>query len=103
MAGLAGVWTTLNFAQAELDRVRHVKRQFGIRQRRLVIDEHEALINAIVDRDPVSAERALFENIGAVDDEIASISDHPQLLNTIQDLNELVGLDQRKRGRRSAG
>lgn len=103
LAGLPGVWQTMNFAKAELDRVRHLKRKFGIRQRRLVIDEHMALINAIIDRDPVLAEQALLENIGAVEDEVASISEHPQLLRTIQDLNELVALDQRSRGGRPIG
>lgn len=101
LAGLPGVWDMLNFAKAELDRVRHLKRQFGIRHRRLVIEEHDALIKAIIARDPVRAERALLDNIGAVDDEITSISENPQLLQTIQDLNELVALDQRSRvGRR---
>lgn len=99
LAGLPGVWDMLNLAKAELDRVRHLKRQFGLRQRRLVIEEHEALINAIIARDPVTAEQALLDNIGAVEDEITSISEHPQLLRTIQDLNELVALDQRSRGR----
>lgn len=103
LAGLSGVWPMMNFAKAELDRVRHLKRQFGIRQRRLVIDEHEALINAIIDKDPVTAEQALLENIGAVEDEITSMSEHPQLLRTIQDLNELVALDQRSRGGRPVG
>lgn len=100
LAGLPGVWETLNLIKAELDRVRHLKRQFGIRQRRLVIEEHDALIAAIIDRDPAAAEQALLENIGAVDDEITSISENPQLLRTIQDLNELVALDQRSRGGR---
>lgn len=103
LAGLSGVWPMMNFAKAELDRVRHLKRQFGIRQRRLVIEEHVALIKAIIDRDPVKAEQALLENIGAVEDEITSISEHPQLLRTIQDLNELVALDQRSRGGRPIG
>lgn len=103
LAGLPGVWEMMNFAKAELDRVRHLKRQFGIRQRRLVIKEHEAIIDAIIEQDPASAEQALLDNIGAVDDEITSISGHPQLLRTIQDLNELVGFDQRRRGGKAAG
>jgi DNA-binding GntR family transcriptional regulator len=101
LAGLSGVWRVMNFAKAELDRVRHLKRQFGIRQRALVIEEHAALIKAIIDRDPVTAEQALLKNIGAVEDEIASISEHPQLLRTIQNLNELVALDRRSRGSRN--
>ena len=103
LAGLPGVWETLSFAITELDRVRHLKRQFGIRQRRLVIEEHNALIHAIVDRDPVAAEKALLENIGAVEDETTSISETPQLLRTIKDLNELVALDQRSRRGRPVG
>jgi DNA-binding GntR family transcriptional regulator len=103
LAGLPSVWEMMNYAKAELDRVRHLKRQFGIRQRRLVVEEHEALINAIIIRNPVLAEQALLENIGTVEDKISSISDHPQLLRTIQDLNELVELDQRKRGGEPAG
>lgn len=101
LAGLPGVWQMMNFAKAELDRVRHLKRQFGIRQRQLVIQEHTAVIDAIIDRDPVAAERALLENIGAVEDEVTTMSENPQLLRTIQDLNELVALDQRSRGGRA--
>ena len=70
---------------------------FGVRQRRLGIDEHIAMIDGIVNRDTSSAETALLDNIGAVEDEIASISRQPQLLQTIQDLNGLVALDQRAR------
>lgn len=101
LAGLPGVWQMMNYAKAEIDRVRHLKRQFGIRQRRLVIDEHEAMVNGIINRDPISAEQALLENIGGVEDEIASISEHPQLLQTIEDLNQLVAIDQKSRGGRA--
>jgi DNA-binding GntR family transcriptional regulator len=100
LAGLPGAWRVMNLAKAELDRVRHLKRHFGIRQRRLVIAEHVALIEAIIARDAVAAESALLENIGAVDDEITSISKHPALLRTIEDLNSLVALDHRRRTRR---
>ena len=98
LAGLAGVWDILDASKAELDRVRHLKRLFGIRQRRLVIEEHTALVNAIINRDPVAAERFLLDNIGAVDDAMSAIVENPQLLRTIYDLNKLVGLDRRSRG-----
>lgn len=98
LAGLSGAWEILNFSKAELDRVRHIKRLFGIRQRHLVVEEHKALVNAIIDRDPATAEQALLDNIGAVEDEMVSISENPQLLRTIDDLNELVALDRRSRG-----
>jgi DNA-binding GntR family transcriptional regulator len=98
VAGLSGVWKLMNLAKAELDRVRHLKRAFGIRQRQLVIEEHSEIINAIIDRDPARAEQALLNNIGAVEDEINSISQNPQLLRTIHDLNELVIVNRRSRG-----
>ena len=98
LAGLSGVWEILNAAKAELDRVRHLKRLFGIRQRDLVIEEHTALVDAIIDRNPIAAERFLLANIGAVDDAMSAISENPQLLRTIDDLNKLVALDRRTRG-----
>jgi DNA-binding GntR family transcriptional regulator len=101
LAGLPGVWRTMNLAKAELDRVRHLKRRFGNRQRQLVIEEHRVLIEAIIAGDPAVAERALLDNIGAVDEEIASLARHPGLLRTIDDLNALVALEQRQRGSRT--
>lgn len=95
LAGLEGAWDVMNLAKAELDRVRHLKRLFGFRQRDLVIEEHAELIDAIISRDPQRAERAMLNNIGAVDDEIVSISENAVLLRTIEDLNELVALDRR--------
>lgn len=100
LAGLAGAWNVMNLAKAELDRVRHLKRLLGFRQRDRVIEEHTELVNAIIDRDPIRAEQAMLDNVGAVDDEVVSISEHPVLLRTIDDLNELVALDRRS-GRQS--
>ena len=98
LAGLPGTWEIMNFAKAEMDRVRHIKRLFGIRQRHLVVEEHTALVDAIIDRDPIGAERAMMDNIGAVEDEMISISENPQILRTFDDLNQLVALDRRTRG-----
>ena len=98
LAGLPDTWALMNFAKAEMDRVRHIKRLFGIRQRHLVLQEHTTLVNAILDRDPAEAERAMTNNIGAVEDEMVSISQNPRLLRTIEDLNQLVALDRRSRG-----
>ena len=98
VAGLSGVWQVMNVAKAEMDRVRHLKRAFGIRQRKLVVEEHTAIIDAILDRDPERAEQALLDNIGAVDDEVTSMSENPLLLRTIEDLNKVVELDRRSRG-----
>lgn len=98
LAGLSGAWGLMYVAKAETDRVRHIKRLFGIQQPQLVVEEHTALVDAIIDRDPVKAEQAMLENIGAVETEMVSISENPQLLRTIEDLNQLVALDRRTRG-----
>ena len=95
LAGLLGAWKIMNSAKAEVDRVRHIKRLFGIRQRHLVVEEHMALVNAIINRDPAAAERAMIDNIGAIEDEMISIAENPRLLRTIEDLNQLVTLDRR--------
>lgn len=100
LAGLSGVWKIMNLAKGEMDRVRHLKRQFGIRRSKLVIEEHAALVRAVIDRDPVRAERAMLDNIGALEDEMDLIAENPQLLRTIEDLNALVALDRKTRGRK---
>ena len=100
IAGLPGAWVILQTVKAEIDRVRHLKRLFGIRQRRLVVQEHTNIVDAIIDRDPAAAERNLLDNIGATDDQVNSLSENPQLLQTIDDLNKLVELDGRSRNTR---
>ncbi|MGI9202707.1 MAG: GntR family transcriptional regulator, partial [Woeseiaceae bacterium] len=98
LAGLSGAWEIMNFAKAEMDRVRHLKRLFGIRRRESVVEEHAALVNAIFDRDPDGAEQSMMDHVGTVEDEMNSISDNPLLLRTIEDLNKLVALDRRTPG-----
>lgn len=102
LAGLTGVWKIMNLAKGEMDRVRHLKRQFGIRRSKLVVEEHTAIVNAVIDRDPVKAERAMLDNIGAPEDEMDLIAENPQLLRTIEDLNTLVALDRKTHGRKKA-
>lgn len=95
LAGLAGTWELMHIAKAEMDRVRHLKRLYGIRRREFVIEEHAALVDAIVNRDPDGAERSMLDHVGTVEDEMNLISGHPLLLRTIEDLNALVALDRR--------
>jgi DNA-binding GntR family transcriptional regulator len=103
LAGLPGAWKIMNGAKAELDRIRHLKRLFGYRRPKLVLDEHAAMVNAVIDRDPVRAEAAILANIGDVESEMSSLAENPQLLRTIEDLNKLVELNQRARvGRKVA-
>lgn len=101
LAGLAGAWETMNASKAELDRVRHLKRRFGFRQRDLVVQEHAALVDAIINRDPDEAAQCMTDNIGAVDEEVLTFAQNPQLLRTIEELNELAAMDGRARGRNS--
>jgi DNA-binding GntR family transcriptional regulator len=98
LAGLPRAWQMMNVAKGEMDRVRHLKRRFGIRRQEFVIEEHAALVNSIIERDPDRAERSMMDHIGTVEDEMNLISGHPLLLRTIEDLNKLVTLDRRSRG-----
>ena len=102
IAGLPGAWEILQTAKAEIDRVRHLKRLFGIRQRRLVVAEHTAIVDAIIARDPDMAEQSLLDNVGAADDAMNTLTENPLLLQTIDDLNKLVAMDGRTRGVRMA-
>ncbi len=102
LAGLQGVWTLLQQTKAEIDRVRHVKRYFGIRQRRTVIQEHRGIVDAILNQDADQAKRYLLDNIGSTDKAMSSISENPQLLRTIDDLNQLVSSEQQSRPRKAA-
>ena len=99
LAGLRGVWNILQQTKAELDRVRHLKRMFGIRQQQAVLDEHTGLVDAILDRDTERAEQLILENIGSIVDQAFAIAENPNLLRTIDDLNKLVALDRRQRGK----
>ncbi|MEP5566479.1 MAG: GntR family transcriptional regulator [Halioglobus sp.] len=98
LAGLPGAWKIMHSAKADLDRVRHLKRLFGYRQPRSVLDEHAAMIDAVIDRDPNAAERAVLANIGNVDSEMDLLAENPQLLRTIEDLNKLISLNRKARG-----
>ncbi|TCS42367.1 GntR family transcriptional regulator [Reinekea marinisedimentorum] len=89
-AGLPGAWTLLNGAQAEIDRVRHLKIRQGILRSRAVIEEHTKIIQAIVDRSPDSAEAVMVYHIGSVDDQMLSMSENPQFLQTIESFNLLL-------------
>jgi DNA-binding GntR family transcriptional regulator len=100
LAGLSGVWVTLNSAKAEFDRVRHLKRLFGVRRSESVVLEHTQIVNAINKNNADLAERTILAHIGGVDDEIARISEQPHLIKTIDDLNQLVSLSRKTRNKR---
>ena len=100
LAGLSSVWQTLNSAKAEFDRVRHLKHLFGVRRSESVVLEHTQIVNAITQNDPSLAEKTILAHIGGIDDEIARISEHPHLIKTIDDLNQLVALNRKTRNKR---
>ena len=101
MAGLPSVWETLNASRLKLDRVRHLKRLFGVRRSAHVIREHGEIIDAIAARNPELAEKTLLAHIGGIDDEIARMSRHPHLIKSIDDLNRLVALNRKTRNKGS--
>jgi len=100
LAGLSGVWQTLNSAKAEFDRVRHLKRMFGVRRSESVVLEHTQIVNAVTKNAPDLAEKTILAHIGGIDDEIANISEQPDLIKTIDDLNQLVALNRKTRNKR---
>jgi DNA-binding GntR family transcriptional regulator len=98
-AGIAGAWDVMNSAKAEIDRVRRLKNKLGIRRRDAVMGEHSAIVDAIIEKDGVRAEEAMRSNIGAFEEELGYLSNHPKFLDTLDTFNELVNLQ--RKGRRS--
>lgn len=94
-AGILGAWFLLDSAKAEMDRVRHLKRMMGINRSNAVIEEHSNIVEAIINREPHTAEEAMIYHIGGVDDEMNIISQHPQFLQSMEEFNLLIN-DQRK-------
>jgi len=99
LAGIAGAWTVLNQAKGELDRVRHMKRIFGISRAAEVIEQHKNIARAVRAHEPDVAEDLLIDHIGSLDSEIDALSAHPTILQSIDQLNSF---DVRKRARSSA-
>ncbi|NQZ31455.1 MAG: GntR family transcriptional regulator [Oceanospirillaceae bacterium] len=88
-AGLAGVWKTVKRSQADLDRIRHLKSMHKISRRAQVLEEHQAIVDAIQSAQPDAAEQALTNHIGTLDNEIQVLSRHPGLLLYIEALNSV--------------
>ena len=99
-AGLLGAWNILNSAKAEIDRVRHLKKMLGIHRSKAVIEEHTKIVQAVIDRDADSAEAAMIYHIGGVDEEMATISDNPQFLQSIESFNLLLNAQRKGRNKR---
>ena len=99
-AGILGAWELLDSAKAELDRVRHLKKIMGIHRSNSVIEEHSSIVEAIINRDPILAEKTMAYHIGGIDDEIDIISENPQFLQSMEEFNLLIGAQRKRRNKR---
>ena len=84
MAGLPGVWELMLKTQADVNRVRHLKRIGNIRRGPKVLKEHRAIVEAIRANDASGAEDALVAHIGSLEQEIQQFSINPALLEFIE-------------------
>lgn len=84
MAGLPGVWDLMLKTQADVNRMRHLKRIRHIRRGPKVLKEHQAIVEAIRNQDAAGAEEALVAHIGSLDQEIQQFSANPALLEFIE-------------------
>lgn len=87
LSGIGGVWATISQTQAEVDRVRHLKRIHNISRGDEVLREHAAIVDAIREGDPAGAEKALVRHLGSLEAERDGLRRHPVLLNFIDTLN----------------
>lgn len=87
IAEIPGVWKTIKRSQTDVNRIRHLKRQFGISRASQIIQEHRNIVEAICTGNPEAAGNALIEHIGSLDKEIKTLAAHPELLAFIDTLN----------------
>ena len=100
MAGLNGVWRFLQKTQADVNRIRHLKRFSGIRRGQQVIAQHRNIVDAIKAGDADGADSALVAHIGSLESEIEKLTEYPELLAFIENQNSAVL--RRSSGRRGA-
>lgn len=84
MAGMPGVWDLMVKTQADVNRMRHLKRLKNIRRGPAVLKEHQAIVEAIRRQDASGAEQALVAHIGSLEHEIQQLSANPGLLEFIE-------------------
>ncbi len=99
MAGLPGVWELLLKTQADVNRIRHLKRVKNIRRGPKVLTEHQAIVEAIRRHDAEAAEKALIKHIGSLEREIQQFSTNPALLEFIE--NQALPSRRSRPGRRT--
>lgn len=84
MAGVPGAWDVLRRTQAEVYRIRHLKRAHRIRRGEKVLADHQRIVEAIRHGDADQAEKALVEHIGPLEGEIRELSANTELLEFIE-------------------
>lgn len=86
-AGVPGVWGMLKDTQADVYRMRYLKRLHNIRREGAVIEEHKAIVEAIRAGSPDDAEVAMVNHVGSLEGEVEELSSHADLLDFIEVLN----------------
>lgn len=86
-AGVPGVWSMLKDTQADVYRMRFLKRLHNIRREGAVIAEHKAIVEAIRAGSPNDAEEAMIKHVGSLEGEVEELSSHTDLLDFIEVLN----------------
>ncbi len=86
-AGIAGVWDVVKDSQADVYRIRHLKRMHNIQRRGAVLQEHKAIVAAIRGGSADAAEQAMLDHIGSLEQEVEELASHADLLNFIEVLN----------------
>ena len=86
-AGLHGVWHFQQKTQADVNRVRHLKRFSGIRRGPQVLEQHIVIVDAIKAGDVDAAGDALVAHIGSLESEIEKLTSYPELLAFIENQN----------------
>jgi DNA-binding GntR family transcriptional regulator len=99
-AGISGVWNVVKDSQADVNRIRHLKRLYNLRREGQVLEEHKAIVAAIRSGSPDAAEAAMVSHIGSLEQEVERLASHTELLNFIEVLNSA---SQKGRQTRRAG
>lgn len=86
-AGVSGVSTLIRDSQAEVNRMRYLKRLHNIRREGAVIEEHQAIVAAIRSGSADDAEAAMIRHIGPLEREVETLASHAGLLDFIEGLN----------------
>lgn len=84
MAGMPGVWDVMLKTQADVNRMRHLKRIKKIRRGPTVLKQHQAIVEAIRRQNSDEAEEALVAHLGSLEQEIQQLSGNPALLEFIE-------------------